>query len=959
MSEPTPDTQPVKAFDRQGNKIELPASDVPELVKLGGRVATPQELAEHKAEQDYAQKSTVEKVTGPLRYASPFTFAASLAATGQAPVLPPTLESHLQGVGEGLGAGLPQLAVKEATRLAGGDQAARAYADRAETASTAHPTAGTVGQVVGMGVGAMMGRAAPTGLLSEVGAGVEAGVGRAMAGVAAKGVLGRAATTGAELAARGFIEAAGYNAATELSKAAFLDQEINGEKLYSIAGHSALAGLFGAGGGAVLGGSGSLVASGGRAAYRGAVGGISKLAQVGELGLARGQAAIEQTIGKGRAVVDELGAKAETAAAEAKALGKDAADAAKGAAKGAAEDAATGARRMAGEAVDDGVKTGRTLAEITGTKIEQEQAAMRATVERLKTPEAQKAFAYDLAWKQVGGGQGLQSTRFAKQAEKYLPNGTQDVGEILMRKGILDVEQGAFAAAKSGTAAEMLPKIAAAVEENGARLGAITNASGATIGAKDINGLFANVLDRYGSIAGREGEVAAIKAYRENLLQKLNVGDTWAAHAGDFSALDGRAAEATIQDVLKQRKGLDEIIYAEQKTLDPKGRLAALRDVRSEMERMLMDKLDEASGKVPGELRKEYQALKRDHVALSIAKDAAEDSAARMAKARSVSLTDYLAGAGSLPLTLGHKVLRERGNAAAAVTLYRMAESGSLTRAIEAADQAVTKAAKGALQIASEAKATPGAQSPRTGFNFGERVAQASQRVAQAGKRQEPVQVQEIRRQAAAVIKWQGDVRANPQPSIQQIQEAAAQIGQQSGPKAAAAYSAAAFKALTFVASHIPAKERRDPLDPRSVPPLTTEEADRVVRAAKYAARPASVWEDFERGRVTPEGIAAAETFMPEQLASFRQQLLSDVTERMARDQRLTATQRLRIDKLLGGVPAGPDLRPENLAKLQSNFAPVPPEPAPTAPPAPTGGKKVDMQVQQTGFDAVEARKAG
>jgi hypothetical protein len=155
---------------------------------------------------------------------------------------------------------------------------------------------------------------------------------------------------------------------------------------------------------------------------------------------------------------------------------------------------------------------------------------------------------------------------------------------------------------------------------------------------------------------------------------------------------------------------------------------------------------------------------------------------------------------------------------------------------------------------------------------------------------------------------------------------------------------------MNYLMSYIPVRERRDPLDPRSVPPMTYEEAERAVRAAKYARKPLSVFDDFERGIVTPEGLKAAELFMPDQLMQFRQELLDHVTDHMMRNRQLSQSRRLLLDKL--GIPA---IRPDALVALQANLMDSKEE-SPPAKPSPS--KSSGMKVQQSGFDAIEARLA-
>src|SRR5690606_23628012 len=119
----------------------------------------------------------------------------------------------------------------------------------------------------------------------------------------------------------------------------------------------------------------------------------------------------------------------------------------------------------------------------------------------------------------------------------------------------------------------------------------------------------------------------------------------------------------------------------------------------------------------------------------------------------------------------------------------------------------------------------------------------------------------------------------------------------------------------------------------------------RLTRAAQYAAKPLRVFEDFDRGKVTPEGLDAAQTFVPDVFADFQMQLFSNVQDHLMRNQRLTQTQRLRIARILG-VPAGADLRPETIRSLQANLMPAPAEPPPG--PEPQGNGPVNLKVQQS-----------
>jgi hypothetical protein len=121
--------------------------------------------------------------------------------------------------------------------------------------------------------------------------------------------------------------------------------------------------------------------------------------------------------------------------------------------------------------------------------------------------------------------------------------------------------------------------------------------------------------------------------------------------------------------------------------------------------------------------------------------------------------------------------------------------------------------------------------------------------------------------------------------------------------------------------------------------------------------QPSVIFDDFGRGIVTPEGLRAAKVLAPESFAKFQAQLLDHVTDHMLRNQQLTWSARLQLDKL--GIES---IRPDRVARLQANLSGPPPEAPPAGPPGPQGPPPpppVDMKIPQSGFDAIEARHLG
>lgn len=305
----------------------------------------------------------------------------------------------------------------------------------------------------------------------------------------------------------------------------------------------------------------------------------------------------------------------------------------------------------------------------------------------------------------------------SKQANARVPGGTSTVGEVLGRYGITgnSIEE----AAKVGGISEIGPRIDAAVEQVGQKLGAVTGASTATVPFAKIDDALQGVIAPLRKVAGREGIVRSLEDYRLSLADKLlpNANEMLTRRGAElseeeFSALNNRVAAArdtpiTIQDALFQRKGLDQLVYQESKSLDPKMRVQLLRDFRSKFEDLIVDSFDDAA-KAAGNpnAKAELLGLKRDYQALSIAQDAAEASTSRMMTNRNLSLSDYMAGGtgshigGAIGSVFGpagtavgsavggaagaalNKFGRERGNAIAASALDRVSKFGGKGRVV-------------------------------------------------------------------------------------------------------------------------------------------------------------------------------------------------------------------------------------------------------------------------------------
>lgn len=940
MAEPkSPDL--VKAYDAQGNRVLVSASKVKELEDLGGRAATAEETARAKLDAQYEKASTLEKATG---IAVDIAGGSLGAATGIG-ARPAQVDAFHRGAAQGLTGGLYEGAVRQA-RDAVSPGTGAAYEERTKDIETAYSGTKTVGEVAGF-VGGLA--AGPLKGVSAAGAAAEGVGGRLLAGVATKGVLGRAAATGGALGLRGAAEGALLGASQQIGQDLLEDHEITGEKLFAAAGHGALGGALV---GTALGAGGSLLASAGRGVVGSARGALASAADRAGVGAAVQAAEEEAGAAGARAApaaageaVPGLGRPGVGLSMADVATSRAPADLASGAIR--TGDAATLAagEAEARAAFATRVKPAATLADdAAGATTGKAGSTERAAKDALSpSTDPVRAMANERAWNAMGGGFGLQSTSYAKKAAKYFPNGTSDLGEIGLRYGIIDtgattgksVAAAALDAVKGGRPADMLPQARTALEGVGTEIGNITEASGARISG-------AQIFDAVDSVA-KAGEVSAasrpaaraVRAFGAELLDSLGV--------------RGPGSMVRVQDLLRERKALDQAIYEARKTLVGDPALEAKRVLRARLEGVITDAMDEASGKMPGDLAGRYKTLKKDYHGLSLINETLEDSAARASKGATLGLGEKIGLATSLAgghflagpvLALGGKVVKERGSAAAAVLLSRAADAGTFSRLVRSVDEQIGKSAAGVF---------------REGGARGS-AASGGGRLPSGGR----AQAAATQKEGQKIVEQVSKVRANPERFHQDLQDAAELVGQRAGPKASSSYTSAALRAFTYLASYIPSKERRDPLDPRSIPPLTYDEADRLTRAAGYASDPPSVWKDFERGKITPEGIRAAKELMPETYSEFQRQLYARATEQMMHGKRPSDAQRLRLDKLLG-IPAGADLRPETLARLQGNFEkPLPEEGTPAnAPSAPTGNAPIAMKIQQSGFDAIEVRKTG
>lgn len=859
----------VKAFDSNGERVLVPQSKVAELEELGGRVATKEDLATLRLQEKYDNASTLEKISG--------------AVTGIG-AIHPVLDAIHQGATAGFTADAEQVLVHEAVRAYGGDEAAKRYTEHLDDIKEAHGGLYKTGEAAGILGGALVGAAggggalgnaaklAPSALISSAGNLAERGAARLVGGVASRGVMGRAVATGLTYGAQGTAEGLLYGAADQISEDLLHDKDVAADRVAMAAGMSA---LYGGAGGFALGGLGSLASSGARTVGSAAFGGLARMAD-----------SVATKVGKAHGLLEDTTSAIRNA-------GGDAVGAVRKASQEATEAASSAAAKVR-SAADDAISA-------TGTNVATERNAAGALWDAAKNTDKQKEFAHRLLFNQTAAGNGQQSTRYVKlmQKAKLTP---EQMGEVAVRYGVYDMKGGIVAAAENAAPDAIAARLARADATVGAKLGEVYESVGATVSASDVHNAYQRVIDSWKGRVGFENVARSLDQHRNSMFRTLNLADP--RRSAKWNTKMGRVGEVSFQDAMQQRMYIDDLVYKETKALDPKARVEALREMRGDFDRMLLDKIEQSSASSTA--RADVKALRRDFQAIKILREMADDTAARQTKSAAFGFLDTMrsntgatvgaaiagpAGAtvGSVVGAVGSKIIRERGNAAAAVLLYRMAEVGSITKAMNAIEGKLTRAAKGIV------------------------VPKSLPRTSARGPAVDPVKRASVAQKRIAALV------ANPEAVANRT---AALTGgmHETSPGVASKVAMNLTRSVAFLHSKFPPNPHVDPLSPKRERKLSQTEATKVVRYVDAAENPAGILDRFERGKVTPEDVETLKVLYPTVYADLQTKTLDQIATSMASGKPISFETRIRLGALFG-VPADPSQDPRIQKYLQNNIA--------------------------------------
>ncbi|HEY6921283.1 MAG TPA: hypothetical protein VI390_06745 [Methyloceanibacter sp.] len=540
------------------------------------------------------------------------------------------------------------------------------------------------------------------------------------------------------------------------------------------------------------------------------------------------------------------------------------------------------------------------------------KAALKAV-----SPVASRA-AEDAAWKSLGP-----KAAASKEAQR-ITGGTRAVGRELLDRGIV------------GPLEEMAPKIAAAREEAGTKIGemleAADNAGLEGVDAISIQRRVAKevmpALEGLPSL--NKGAVSAVDGIMVDLLDKANAG----------------GGRLTFRETQAFRRNLDEFIKFN--AMDP--RMQALKGIRGIIESELETAGDRAAKQLGADFLTGYKGLKASYQRLAIADKAAQSALTTVGGTNIVSLRDAIAGAAGLAGGLTHGPLglvtgpaaalasryaRTNGTAIAAKTLDKLATITGIEKATAKIDSEIAASVKGFVARA-EGKPIPKVE---------RRPVKLRVHRGHANDREE----YEDRAKLATVA-------ATNQVAMQAaIQQHTAQLDTHA-PRTAKALEQKTKVAANFLASKLPkATSTTQGVALAGGKPVEPSPAERAefLRYARAVDDPISVVHDLQHGRLSREGVEAMKVCYPKLYDQVRTEIGKSVAEAQAKGHELRYVDRLQLG-ILFDLPTDWSLKPDSVAALQKPFAEQNKPPTGHGGGAPSRAQSKVAQREQSGSDRVE-----
>lgn len=335
----------------------------------------------------------------------------------------------------------------------------------------------------------------------------------------------------------------------------------------------------------------------------------------------------------------------------------------------------------------------------------------------------------------------------------------------------------------------------------------------------------------------------------------------------------------------------------------------ALRRVRGVIESETESAFDKGSKKLGKDALAQYKADKLAYQQYKLANEAAEKAVERLTKNRNISPTDYLIGAAetaaghplqALAMTVGHHVIRERGNSTAAVILDKLSTLRIIQRSRDKVDRNISRG---------------------VGAIFGDNVApMAMHEPVNAGKAAHQDRID-------AVI---GTLSGDHATRVAQ----AAQALSAHAPETAVGFQQAAIRASTYLRSLLPHETQDTTIQPhlRNVADdMSSTQRAAFERSYHVVNDPNVALARVKDGTICPDEVAALKAVHPH----YYQQCVDEITSKLAAtDKPLPGPTRFAISMFVGDPTlAGPNYSPQYLATMQKQYQ------TPQAPNGPPKGK--------------------
>lgn len=587
-----------------------------------------------------------------------------------------------------------------------------------------------------------------------------------------------------------------------------------------------------------------------------------------------------------------------------------------------------------GFALGAGLKLGSAATKAIGTAVEGKLSAVLSKAADVTETQGTKGLAElaNKATKAAAEEQAFRATgarkAFVQQADARFAGGPKGVGEVLLRHGVIDAEGGILKAGLEGSPEKLAPKISAARQAVGAQIGDITKTSPAVVTGRQIDEMFVRAIEPMQKKAGFEAAANSVQKYGESFAQKIGL-----------TSLDDKIP---IAKLIEQRGHLSELVFEETKALNPNMRVAALREVRKDLQTLIVDSIDDAAKGLGREgTGAELRRLNRDYQALSIAHEAIEDTVERRTAnnmygvgSKGAGLAGIASGhpVAGIAMGVGHQFLQDRGNAMAAVALSRLAATETLGKMIQSVDAQVSRSAKGLLSPAAKAASS------------------ASTRTKTKAKTEQPPRVR-----AQAAIRDVVEAQSNPEAYAKRVEDRLRPVRDIS-PETANQLAVSSARALAFLATKLPPQFSRGPLDTGSpVGRITDQDAQRFLKYYAAVNDPMSAFRAMERGALSREAAEALRVTQPKLYADLQSQAFEHVAEQKAKGKPVPYDRRVTLSLLLD-VPLDPSLQPEKLRFLQQNVAssPDPGQPEISPPAGPKRPLSLPAETQQSPLDKLE-----